>query len=143
MENITERINQILAKPEFADQFSNVKSQDEVKKLFDDQGLNLSDEDVNGFMQEIQKRFLNLPDSKLEEISGGKCAISKISEGVGDIAKGVGRGIGYTVGGVAKGAGSLAYNTAKGVGKIAWGAVEVPTNIVVEAGKGFWKGLTK
>ena len=142
MENVTEKINQLLRSQDFTDQLGNAQSQDDIKKLFASNGVTLNDEDVNGFAQELQKRALNLSGSQLDEISGGKCAIGTIREGVGDIAKGVGRGIGYTAGGVAKGVGSFAYNTGKGVGKIAWGTVKIPASVVVEAGKGFWKGLT-
>lgn len=143
MENVTEKINDLLLNKEFTDQFKNSQSQEDIKKLFANNGLVLSSEDVNGFMQEMQKRVENLSESQLDSISGGKCAVSTIAEGMEDIAKGVGRGIGYSVGGAAKGAASLAYNTGKGVGKIAWGTVKIPANVVMEAGKGFWKGLTK
>ena len=143
MENVTEKISDLLGNKEFTDQFKSAQSQEDIKKLFANNGLVLSSEDINGFMQEMQKRVTSLSESELDGISGGKCAIGTIAEGVGDIAKGVGRGIGYGVGGVAKGTASFAYNTGKGVGKIAWGTVKIPANVVIEAGKGFWKGLTE
>lgn len=143
MKNVTEKINELLKNEKFTEQLSNAKTPDEIKKLFADNNVALSDEDVNGFLKEVQTRASNLSEKELNEIAGGKCAIGTIAEGVGDIGKGVGRGVGYALGGVARGVGSLAYNTTKGVGKIAWGTLKIPTNVVVQTGKGFWKGLTK
>lgn len=133
-----EKVNALMREEGFVEKLKSILSDsgsnEEIIKLFGENGVKLENSDVEDFKATLSS-ISELSEEELN-VAGGKI-------GVEDSFKNIGQGVGNVVGSAIKGVATVVKGTAVGVGRTAWGVVEIPVSLVYDVGKGLYKGVKK
>ena len=122
-----QKVNELLENPEFISKFVAADSLEDIQKLFANEKVSLSDEEVKNIVKIISD-VSQMSEEDLSSVVGGASGTEHMVNGAKHIVSGTLEGLGYAAGSIIVGTSDLVY-----------GALKIPFSLLSSLKEGVWK----